>query len=457
VAVPLDWNRWVWGLLLGLAAAPLGLLAGYDPGHAVFLAFSVGFALIAFTNLAAGVAVFTFVSFLGLEPFGLFDFAARMVLIVAWVALIATRSRHGLEFLTQHPIPAGLLGLFLGWAALSPAWAEDPGEAVHFAEQWALCAALFLVVVSAIQTRADLRLILLAFVLGALTAALLGIVNPASGPDAAGARLSSDLLDPNVLAAALLASAALAIGLFVAIRSPLGRVALLGGAGFCLIAIWLTGSRGALVAGMVVLLAAVFLADQWRPQALVAAVLLVIITYGFFMAFADPQLRDRVTSPTQGQERIQEGRTTLWQVAWRAFEENPVTGLGAGNFRVSSRHFLLQPGVLDRSEEIIEKPAVVHNAYLEVLAELGLVGLSLLLAFLIFCIACFVRAARAFKAVGDHSAQVLAICTALALIGTICANFFFSDEYSKQIWILLALGPATLAIARTSHTADSPV
>ncbi len=61
-------------------------------------------------------------------------------------------------------------------------------------------------------------------------------------------------------------------------------------------------------------------------------------------------------------------------MAWRSVEANPAEGLGAGNFAVSSKHYLLEPGALARSDEIIDEPKVAHNSYLGVLAELGMVG-----------------------------------------------------------------------------------
>jgi hypothetical protein len=36
----------------------------------------------------------------------------------------------------------------------------------------------------------------------------------------------------------------------------------------------------------------------------------------------------------------------------------------------------------------------------------------------------------------------------IALVGVLTANAFLSAGYSKQLWLLLALGPALLAVAR---------
>jgi O-Antigen ligase len=62
------------------------------------------------------------------------------------------------------------------------------------------------------------------------------------------------------------------------------------------------------------------------------------------------------------------GRADYWRVAWREFRENPLLGAGAGSYE---RYW-----VRDRPNAFFARDA--HNLYLEVLAELGPVGLALL-------------------------------------------------------------------------------
>jgi len=62
------------------------------------------------------------------------------------------------------------------------------------------------------------------------------------------------------------------------------------------------------------------------------------------------------------------GRADYWRVAWREFTENPALGGGAGSYE---RYW-----IRDRPNAFFARNA--HNLYLEVLAELGPVGLLLL-------------------------------------------------------------------------------
>ena len=130
------------------------------------------------------------------------------------------------------------------------------------------------------------------------------------------------------------------------------------------------------------------------------------------------------------------------------FEANTVKGVGGGNFSESSVHYLLRPGVAPRSDKIIDKPAVAHNSYLEMLAELGIVGGGLFLAIIAFSVVAAGRAARAFARLGDLRMEVVCRALVAAMAGTLAADFFISEQVSKQFWLLLALGPAMLGIAR---------
>lgn len=445
MAARIDWARWFWPVALAGLAAPVGVLAGINPELAIATALAFAFLLVVFADLSLGLAVFAYVSFIELAPFGLNDALARLALVIAFFAVIATRRRGELELYSVHPLVTGAFVIFVGWAGLSAVWSESPSMALLSAERYGLDVILLLIVFAAVRTREDLGRVLIAMMLGAVTAAVYGLVAP-TGVDAG--RLETTLLDPNLLAAALVAGAALAVAVRSMYRSPVIRaVATICGL-MCVVAVWLTASRGALVAFAICLVAAIVLADRWRPQVLLATVAIAVAAFGYFAVVASDDVRERLTEPTRGEAQLNQGRTTIWQVAWRAFEDNPGQGVGAGNFRIASRHYVLQPGTLGRSDQILEDPKVVHNVYLEVLTELGIVGFVLFGFAVGFCLYALIVAARLFERAGQPDMQMAAIAIAIALLGVLAANFFISDQYGKQLWLLLGLGPATLAMAR---------
>ena len=458
-AAPQGLDRASWPFAVGLAVigAMLGLLAGYDPRIAIAGALGLAFVLVAFADLAIGLAVFAFIGFVEVVPlFGPvlnLTKLAGLLLTMSWFAILTTRQSSKIDFVSVHPIVAAALGLFLGWATLSAAWAEDPGAAVGSASRYALNMVLFLIVFTAVRVERDLGHILIGFVLGSLFAVGYALVAPSAEDPG---RLATAAHDPNELAAALISGSILAVGAVAFFRgSPALR--LLGGftAVACVAGILLTASRGGLIALTVALLFAIVVAGRWRAPLAIGAACLATASVIYFAGFAPPEVQERITEPVSGQSRVQEGRTTIWQVAWRSVEANPVQGLGSANFAVSSKHYLLEPGTLARTDEIIDEPKVAHNSYLEILAELGIVGAFLFGVVIIFAVASALTAARRYKTRGDPRMQAVCLCVSVAVVGLLAAGFFLSGQYSKELWLLLGLGPALLAMSsRAGPTSD---
>jgi hypothetical protein len=62
------------------------------------------------------------------------------------------------------------------------------------------------------------------------------------------------------------------------------------------------------------------------------------------------------------------------------------------------------------------------------------------------------RAAREFERQGDHELELVARSMVLALVAFVTADFFLSGEYSKQLWLVIALCPALLNISRNQSS-----
>jgi O-antigen ligase len=190
------------------------------------------------------------------------------------------------------------------------------------------------------------------------------------------------------------------------------------------------------------------LAGRRRPQALVAALLAAVIAVGAFVVFAPSSIKDRISQTTPGQVSHGEGRRALWEVGWRMFKDEPVRGVGLGSFRSSSSHYALEPGSLNRTDEVIDDPQPAHNAYLQVLAEQGVIGAAVFLAMLGFPLLCAVRAARNFAELGDEETEIYARALAVATIAFLVSIFFVPFQFNKILWVLLGAGPALLAISQ---------
>ncbi len=171
----------------------------------------------------------------------------------------------------------------------------------------------------------------------------------------------------------------MAASLAVAARDNiLVRMAAVAIAPLCVFGVFLTLSRGGLVALAAAGVAMVAVGGRWRWATIGLLVVAMACTLVYFNAFVAPEARERVTTLEGGT-----GRTDVWTVGWRMVEAEPVRGIGNGNFPNTSVHYLLEPGALTRTDFIVDTPKVAHNMYLEVLAELGVIGMALFLGILL--------------------------------------------------------------------------
>jgi O-antigen ligase len=434
---------------LGLVSLMVGVLAGIDPKLAIAAAVGLGFAALVLANITVGVCLFTVVSFLEVlgsvggsigitKVFGL-------LLVGSWFAAASTRDDAEQNFITAHPTITYLLAMFVAWSTLSVVWAEIGSVALNSSFRYFQELLLFLIVFTAIRSRRDAVWLVAAFVGGATIAAIFAILNPPAAGQYDVARAAGTVGDPNELAAVLVAGVILSGVLIMLLkRSPALRLAAVGTAGICALGLFLAFSRGGLVALGCATIASLFLAGRWRPMIISTMAVVAIFGVGYFALIAPQASRDRITKVDGGT-----GRTDIWRVGTRMVSAHPVRGVGSGNFQNTSGHYLLQkPGAV-KYDYFIDKPKVAHNTYLHVLAELGFVGLGLFLGIIGFALACAFAAARRFMHAGDLDMELLTRGLLLAMIGLLCADFFISGQYSKQLWILLAMGPVMLAISKT--------
>ena len=427
---------------IALVALLLGFTAGRQPAMAVAAAVAVACVVLTLSDLSIGLALFTVVMFFPLLGVAK---AAGLLLALSWLAtIVSSRARPSLA--TSRPLFAVALTLFVVWAALSLVWAQRPDLAADALITLILSFALFPIAFAAVREPRHLRRVWAAFVAGALLTATIGLFAPGTAfPDEEGRLAGAAGVGPNQLGGYLMVAAILAVTMACDRRVPaLGRVACAGAAALCVPLQLLTGSRGALLGLAVALIAAPLVVRRGRRAGVAAlAAMTVLAGAAFFLTAAPATVVERVTHVDSSGS----GRTDIWRMGWRMVEAQPLTGVGAGNFSVSTVDYLLRPGATQRSVYIVDQPKVAHNIYLEILAEFGVPGLTLFGLIVATSLLSAFAAARAFQSQGDHERELLARGLLLALIAVLVAAFFSSEVFSKQLWLLLAL-----AIALRSST-----
>lgn len=430
-------------------AAAVGLIAAVEPIVAIAAAAAIIFVAVTVVNLTLGVALFTYASFLEVLPgFGALSVAklAGGVVVLSWIAASAAPGEKRPQLPQAHPVLCFLGLLFCAWVGVSAVWAVSSEAVGTPVLRYVPNLLLFAIVFSAVRTGKDARVIAGAFVLGALTSTVYGaFINPGDSDAAAAGRVSGAGIDPNYLAASLIAALSLCAVTMVTSRNPPAlRVAALFVALALFAGLASTGSRTGLVALLAATGFAVFTAGRGRRLPATILVSALLGAGAAYLAFAaPPEARSRLAQV----DLSGTGRTDIWTVATRMIEANPVTGVGAGNFVVVSVRYLFEPGTITRSDFIVDDPKVAHNVYLGVWAELGIVGLVLLLAIIATAARCTLQAARHFMDAGDRQMELFARGVAVAIFAQLTAGFFVSYEYEKAWWMMMSLGPALLAVS----------
>jgi O-antigen ligase len=433
------------GLLL---AVVFGVAAGRWPAVAFGGAAVLVIAIVMLRDLTTAVVIFTVASFgtvltLGNAATG--SKALGGVLVLAWLADVARRSPGDRRsFFRDHRRLVACAICLVAWNVLSAVWAQSPSTALLGASRYAQDLVLFPILYAGLRRFEHVRWIAAAFIGGAVLAMLYGV---AAGSTVDSSRLVGAIGDPNETATVLVAASILAVALGIGeTRSRLRRSIAFAAAIAAIIGIVATASRGGLVALAATAVVAVVVGGRWRRQIALAAALGGVLAAGWFLLLAPASSVTHITSQ-------QTPRTTLWTVAGRAISANPLTGVGNDNFSLAAKNFLVQPGATTRADQIVVHQDVAHNIYLEVWADTGVIGLAFFIVLLVAPLGAAWRAVRILEHVGRRADEILVRALIVAIVAILAAGFFISDEYSKQLFLLLGVATATLATVRAETRA----
>jgi putative inorganic carbon (HCO3(-)) transporter len=380
-----------------------------------------------------------------------------LFILGSWLALLVGRRAKAREALAHNRIVILWALAFLFWTILTLAWAPVPGAAERPIKELVYAFLGMLLVLGIVVERRHVRWLMMAFVAGAALSVMWGAAKGGLSPSHAGGevanldgRFQGGSGDPNYLAAVLVPAIMLAGGLAIW-RSSGRRLALALATAIIAVGVAATQSRGGLIAGFVC--AGVALAIWRGRRGMIVGLigLAALATIVFFAA--NPAAWHRISAGNSSGS----GRIDIWTVAWRVVRDHPLAGAGIAQFPEVSPHYVLLPGALEYVNLIVEKHIVVHNLYLQLWVETGIVGLLLFVGLIVASLAAALRAARRFELQGDGEMSALARAAALALIAMLTASFFLSNLEAGQLWVLLALGPGLAAIADRQERATRAV
>lgn len=165
----------------------------------------------------------------------------------------------------------------------------------------------------------------------------------------------------------------------------------------------------------------------------------LIAFFGLYIIYSIPQflsfnegfkndvLAQRVTSLISFDETSNKGRIDIWQKSVKSIFQNPVFGVGIGNF----------PQVLREPVSYAKAGSSAHNIYLNEFAETGILGGTI---FLIILLEGFRRACKIFIKENQENLRVLGYFFALILVwiyGYLLTDAALLDERALLIFILI--------------------
>ena len=240
--------------------------------------------------------------------------------------------------------------------------------------------------------------------------------------------------DPNYFAASMLLPLSLAIHRALSTRAWLARLAWLAVAGTITFGIFVTMSRGAVVAIVVMIL--FYMTARRVSRGMTFAIIAVFVALVFLLP------NNFITRLQNAAQTGGAGRTTVWNVGWLAFKHYGLVGAGLNNFPIVYRNFVGQVPLYGPDSN-----RAAHNIYLEVAVELGVVGLG----FLLTAFWSQLRAARRCRKTLSAKSGGDILPYEAACYSILVAAFFISVVWEKWFWLAWLLLAVAVRIAQTEQ------
>ncbi len=222
----------------------------------------------------------------------------------------------------------------------------------------------------------------------------------------------------------------------------------------CIVTILYTYSRGDFLAlGVVALLAII----QQPRRPLIPVFLLLAFGLLAYQVLPD-QYTQRIRSLLQvipgasnsvTLDASIQARAATDAVGWTMFTQNPIFGVGVGNFNTRYLEYARQLGLGQNVET-----QSAHNLFLQVAAERGILGFLSFAAIIYFTFRALALAKGLFAKQNMNEFANLSAAMSVGLIGYLVAAIFLHDAYIRYLWLLVGIAWGVLQAAKNSHAVE---
>jgi O-antigen ligase len=334
---------------------------------------------------------------------------------VATLLLVGITKRR----LVTPPTVALFPCLLVLWAFLSIAWAVDISLTRALIQTIFSLLIMYLVAVSYPVSQEELTLVCVLTVLGGVVASSVGIIfgfEADAGHAVRGTLAISDQrANPNGVAQSLLLPLSVAIGMFLRSRRTWVLVGTLMGVAAIAYGMFMTMSRGSLVAVAAMVSLLLYRTRARSRMLLVVGILMAVI------ALMPELFFERITNVWTGDDSTGSGRTDIWAIGTQALESFGIIGAGLGNFPAVYDRYAYTPPLLPARG--------AHNIYLMTWVELGVIGLTLL------SLAIVGHVRMGHRKAHDTTDATMATAVEATCFGFLIIALFGDPLWTKAFWM----------------------
>ena len=268
-------------------------------------------------------------------------------------------------------------------------------------------------------------------------------------------RISSTLGNANFLAGYLILLVPVSMALFFVVEKPVFKVVYAINTFVLLAALFFTQTLNAWIGlalgGLIFVILFVRYIPKYRKVVAVSALVLLTVVGALVFSFKPEEAIGKLNKFGQFETFAERGRWLMWRSAVEMIKERPLTGFGAGTFRL---HFtgveakLLRTPEFEGYNHLITKDA--HNDYLQIASELGIPGVLLLLTFIVTVV---FGAARVLpkENIKMQIVNIGIICALIAFMVHMFFNFPFKlSPTASLFFVYLGLMASTHSIKETT-------
>ena len=476
-----DWLSLLLGLLALLIGGSTGMLVVETPSSLKLLVMLIGLFFVLATLIRAewgmlGLAVinYTNLSDVAIRYHGLPSIAQPFIVLVIFAILVRWRSYVVRPEGWQTPLL--LVGAYTLAGASSLLYASDPIRAQNEIISYLKYPIVMIIVTIVLQRGEQLRrmvwtLLLVGIFLGTISSyqyltgtfdnnyggfAVKPFVNITEEGDAE-SRVTGPIGDPNFYAQTMVVIVPLALAQLLNERSRLLKLLAFWSLAACIMTVLGTLSRGAFL-GLGVVCAMRLLRPPFKPSMLVPIVAAAIIVLIPLAPLIPERYTNRLGTMTEfisgpsedgQQDHSLRGRSSEMLAAVMMFSDNPILGVGLGNYNSQYLKYSRILGMDSRREE-----RSAHSLYLEIAAERGLVGLTIFGALIFVMFRTMLQARRTLYAIGLPAYGAMVDALTIGMTSYMTTSLFLHDAYPRYFWLLIGIAFATNQVAQNELAAQ---